>query len=103
MVCDSGVEIVTENEEPVDVKVESEVVMLGAESGERSEKVDEALSEVDIVEKTKPGEESEEEVRVYPKGGAPKKMDEPEGGAIMTDQKFRGHRNKRVCISLKFL
>jgi hypothetical protein len=101
MFCDSGVEIVTENEEPADVKVESEVVVLGAGSGETSEKVDEALAGVDTVEKSKPVEESEEEVRVYPKGGAPKKMEDPDGGATVTDQKFRGHRTKRVCISLK--
>ncbi|XP_061183765.1 E3 ubiquitin-protein ligase HERC2-like isoform X1 [Saccostrea echinata] len=93
--CDFGVEFVTGEEEPVDVKVENEVVAPGAESGERTGKEDKVPADVDVAEISKPSEEDEFEVIVYPKGGAPKKMDEPEGEATVVDHKVKVHRTRR--------
>lgn len=92
-------ELVTVEEEQVDVKVENETVgEQGAGSGERIESVDKAPAEVDGAEKVTPDVEDEDEVKVFPKGEAPKKIDHPGGGAAGSDHKVKGHR-KRVCLN----
>ena len=98
--CYSGVPLVTvEEEEQVDSKVENDAGAQGGESGERADNVDNAVNlppEVEAVEKVKPEEGGEEEVKVFPKGGGPKKVEEPTGGTASQDHKVKGHR-KRVC------
>lgn len=92
-------ELVTVEEEQVDVKVENETLgEQGAGSGERIESVDKAPAEVDGAEKATPDVEDEDEVKVFPKGEAPKKIDHPAGGAAGSDHKVKGHR-KRVCLN----
>lgn len=92
-------ELVTVEEEQVDVKVENETLgEQGAGSGERIESVDKAPAEVDGAEKATPDVEDEDEVKVFPKGEAPKKIDHSAGGAAGSDHKVKGHR-KRVCLN----
>nr|XP_022328228.1 E3 ubiquitin-protein ligase HERC2-like isoform X2 [Crassostrea virginica] len=93
-----GVPLVTvEEEEQVDSKVENDAGAQGGESGERADSVDNAVNlppEVEAVEKVKPEEGGEEEVKVFPKGGAPKKVEEPTGGTTSQDHKVKGHRKR---------
>lgn len=99
MVCYIDVELITVEEEQVDVKVENEMEgEQGAGGGERIESVDKAPAEVDGVEKANPDVEDEDEVKVFPKGEAPKNIDHPAGGAVGSDHKVKGHR-KRVCLN----
>ena len=94
-----------EEEEQVDSKVENDAGAQGGESGERADNVDNAVNlppEVGAVEKVKPEEGGEEEVKVFPKGGAPKKVEEPTGGTASQDHKVKGHR-KRVCCQICYL
>ena len=104
--CYSGVPLVTvEEEEQVDSKVENDAGAQGVESGERADNVDNAINlppEVEAVEKVKPEEGGEEEVKVFPKGGAPKKVEEATGGTASQDHKVKGHR-KRVCCQICYL
>nr|XP_034301898.1 E3 ubiquitin-protein ligase HERC2 isoform X2 [Crassostrea gigas] len=89
------VELITVAEEQVVVKVENEMEgEQGAGGGERIESVDKAPAEVDGVEKANPDVEDEDEVKVFPKGEAPKKIDHPAGGAVGSDHKVKGHRKR---------
>ncbi|XP_065932278.1 E3 ubiquitin-protein ligase HERC2 isoform X5 [Magallana gigas] len=89
------VELITVEEEQVDVKVENEMEgEQGAGGGERIESVDKAPAEVDGVEKANPDVEDEDEVKVFPKGEAPKKIDHPAGGAVGSDHKVKCHRKR---------
>lgn len=89
------VELIAVEEEQVDVKVENEMEgEQGAGGGERIESADKAPAEVDGVEKANPDVEDEDEVRVFPKGEAPKKIDHPAGGAVGSDHKVKGHRKR---------